>query len=175
MDREASHKWLEIAGTLQQEADQIGVGRSQKGSSPASIESRSAIEQFDDLVTNSSLRSASRELFADGHYARAVEEALKCLNNEVKDKSGLVSEDGASLMRTAFSLKKPILKLNPMVTQSEKGEQQGYMDLFAGAMTGIRNPRAHEHDLEDQSDVALEMIVLANHLMRKLDGSIKNP
>lgn len=37
------------------------------------------------------------------------------------------------------------------------------------AMTGIRNPRAHESQLVDTPESALEMIVLANHLMRKLD------
>ena len=39
------------------------------------------------------------------------------------------------------------------------------------AMTGIRNPRAHESQLADTPESALEMIVLANHLMRKLDGA----
>ncbi len=110
----------------------------------------------------------SRKLFEDGHYARAVEEAFKCLNNAVKDKAELPEEDGSSLMRRAFSLDSPILLLNELRTRSDRAEQVGYMDLFAGAITGIRNPRAHEHDLDDHPDVALELLALANHLMRKL-------
>ena len=47
------------------------------------------------------------------------------------------------------------------------------MDIFAGSMTGIRNPRAHEHDLVDEPEVALELLALANHLMRKLDAATK--
>ena len=45
------------------------------------------------------------------------------------------------------------------------------MDIFAGVMAGIRNPRAHEHELEDEPEVALELIILANHLMRKLQDT----
>ena len=43
------------------------------------------------------------------------------------------------------------------------------MDIFAGVMAGIRNPRAHEHEIADDAEVALEMLIIANHLMRKLD------
>lgn len=174
MDGVASREWLSLAGRLQQEADDIGVGRSQKSPDSTSGGPRSAIEQFDDLVTSSSLISASRQLFADGHYARSVEEAYKCLNNEVKAKSGKSDLDGDRLMRKVFSANSPTLTLNRLLTMSEKDEQRGYMDMFAGAMTGIRNPRAHEH-LEDGQDAALEMIVLANHLLRKLEGSAKRP
>lgn len=130
-------------------------------------------QRFDQLVTSDLLRQSSRALFVDGYYARAVEEAFKCLNNAVKDKSG-DQRDGAPLMRAVFSPNAPILKLNPLQSPSERDEQQGYMDLFAGAMTGIRNPRAHEHSLVDAGEVALELLTLANHLMRKLDGAVEN-
>ena len=119
----------------------------------------------------SALALASRKLFKDGHYARAVEEAFKCLNNLVKEKSKLPDAHGAGLMRTAFSPQNPILKLNDLLSKSQQDEQQGYMDIFAGAMTGIRNPRAHEHELVDEPEVALELLTLANHLMRKLEGA----
>ena len=74
-------------------------------------------------------------------------------------------------MKEVFSANSPVLKLNAFESQSEKDEQIGYMEIFAGAMVGIRNPRAHEHELADQPEAALEMIVLANHLMRKLSNS----
>lgn len=131
-------------------------------------------QRFGQLVTSDLLRQSSRALFVDGYYARAVEEAFKRLNNAVKDKSGDTARDGAPLMRAVFSPNAPILKLNPLQSPSERDEQQGYMDLFAGAMTGIRNPRAHEHSLADAGEVALELLILANHLMRKLDGAVEN-
>ena len=129
--------------------------------------------RYDVLVTDSQIREASGTLFRDSHFTRAVEEAFKCLNNAVKDKSGLTDRDGAALMRTAFSANAPVLKFRDSKSNSARDEQQGYMDIFAGSMTGIRNPRAHEHELTDEPEIALELLVLANHLMRKLDASIK--
>ena len=130
-------------------------------------------ERFEELVTDDQLQQASSLLFRDSHYARAVEEAFKCLNNAVKDKSGLVDRDGAALMRDAFSAHSPMLRLNSLESQSDRDEQQGYMELFAGSMTGIRNPRAHQNDIVDEPEVALELLVLANHFMRKLDITTK--
>ena len=173
MDGGASRDWLSLAGRLQREADDFGVGRRQESAATAITGPRSAIDRFDDSVTSSALRAASRELFVDGHYARAVGEAFKCVNNEVKAKSGQSGLDGDKLMRSVFSANRPILALNALKSTSEKDEQRGYMEMFAGAMTGIRNPRAHEH-LEDDASEALEMIVLANHLLRRLDSSVES-
>ena len=72
---------------------------------------------FDKLITDVQIRQVSEALFRNGHYACAVEEAFKCLNNVVKDKSGKASVDGAGLMRTVLSANSPILKLNSLQTQ----------------------------------------------------------
>ena len=134
----------------------------------------SLAQRFDSVVTDKLIQHASRQLYLDRHYSSSVERAFVCLSNAVKDKSGRTASDGAELMRTAFSANSPILKLNAFQSQSERNEQQGYMDIFAGSMTGIRNPRAHDHQLADSPEVALELLVLANHLMRKLDASSKD-
>ena len=148
------------------------MGRPLANSDPPDTDEHTLLGRFDELITIEPIRSVSRDLFSDGHYARAVEEAFKCLNNEVKDKSTLSETDGSPLMQKAFSADKPTLRLNDLNTVSEKDEQHGYKDLYAGAMTGIRNPRAHEHALEDDPEVAIELLTLANHLMRKLDTAI---
>ena len=82
--------------------------------------------------------------------------------------------DGVALMQFVFSANSPVLMLNSFQSDSEKDEQRGYMDIFAGSMMGIRNPRAHEHELVDDPEVALEMLVMANHLMRKLHSAVKS-
>ena len=170
----SSDVWLEAAKTFQKEVDKSGMGMPRPEFRQESKDGLSMLERFDRAVTDELLRATSRKLFADGHCTRAVEEAFKCLNNTVKDKSGITQQDGAGLMRSAFSVNSPKLKLNVFQSQSDRDEQQGYMDLFAGSMTGIRNPRAHEHGLIDNPDVALELLVFANHLMRKLQAATTN-
>ena len=166
--------WLDVAKDIQGEISVAGIGSPRLSSEPVQESKQTLLDLYDEAVTSELLRSASRELFADGHYAEAVEGAFKRLNNEVKAKSGLTELDGDRLMRQAFSANGPILHLNPFITSSEKDEQRGYMDIFAGAMTGIRNPRAHEDQIDDQPNVALELLVLANHLMRKLESAAKH-
>ena len=128
-------------------------------------------ELYDHIVTHEQIRDVSRKRFLDGYYSDAVVEGFKCLNNAVKDKSGRTALDGADLMRTVFSANSPILKLNVFQSQSDRNEQLGYMDIFAGSMTGIRNPRAHDHQIVDEPKKALDILVLANHLMQMLEES----
>ncbi len=124
---------------------------------------------YDEVITNRSLRRKTEKLFKDGHHARAVEEAFKLLDNLVKKKAELQNTDitGAQLMQRVFSPNKPKLRLNGGVTSSEQNEQSGYMQIFAGCMTGIRNPRAHDSDWEDTEERALQLLILANHLIER--------
>ena len=132
-----------------------------------------AMSQFDAMVTDPDLNATCRTLYRDGHHARAVEEAYKFLANAVKGRSGEATRDGQDLMLHVFSVERPVLRLNGLRRVSERDEQTGYRFMLAGAMTGIRNPRAHEHTLRDQADVALEMLVMANHLMRVVRRSTR--
>lgn len=110
-----------------------------------------------------------REHLANQRVPRAVEEAYKLLDNVVKKKANLqnTNSTGASLMQKAFTPNNPILKLNSGTTASEQDEQSGYMQVFAGCMTGIRNPRAHDSDWEDTEERALQLLAFANHLIER--------
>jgi uncharacterized protein (TIGR02391 family) len=129
--------------------------------------------QFDALVSDPDLNATCRTLYRDGHHARAVEEAFKFLANAVKGRSGEAVRDGQDLMLHVFNTDNPVLRLSDLRRVSERDEQAGYRFMFAGAMTGIRNPRAHEHSIRDQADVALELLVFANHLMRVVRRSTR--
>ena len=132
------------------------------------------IQLFNELITEPTLRKKTEKLFKDGHHAQAVEVAYKLLDNMVKKRSGLASGiTGASLMQTVFSSKNPILRLNENISASEKDEQLGYMNIFSGCMTGIRNPRAHESDWEDTEERALQLLVFANHLIERVLLAVK--
>ena len=109
--------------------------------------------------------------YESGHLADAVEASFKQVNSRVK---AIVRQrtgneyDGADLMRKAFSPNTPIIALANLSTESGKSEQQGYMEIFAGSMTGIRNPKAHANLNIDESR-ATHLLFLASLLMHKLD------
>jgi uncharacterized protein (TIGR02391 family) len=123
------------------------------------------------IIRSPEITKMCLKLYKDNHNALAVETAFKLINNYVKDKSGLTSLDGMALMQKAFSPSNPKIKLNTLKTKSEQDEQLGYMNIFAGCMTGIRNPRAHEPNYQDSESQAFELLLLADHLMKKLKSS----
>ncbi len=152
---------LELACSLQSDIARLGF------SGEYSKQADSKESSFSEFVIDEDLRAKTEKLFRDGHYARAVEEAYKYIDNLVKRRVRKLcnATSGASLMRTALSPKKPILMLNDNSTEIDIDEQQGYMDIFAGCMTGIRNPRAHDTDLEDERENALKLLSWADHLV----------
>lgn len=120
------------------------------------------------------ITSIAKPRFESTHYADAVESAFKEVNTCVKDivrrKTG-TEYDGASLMKTAFSPNNSLIALSDLSTDSGKNIQQGYMEIFAGAMTGIRNPKAHGN-LNINEKRAKHLIYLASLLMQKIDERI---
>lgn len=97
------------------------------------------------MVTDSGLRKKTEKLFCDGHHARAIEKAYKYLDNikrAVNPHDKKLTE--APLMQKVFSTDKPLLKINAGETQSEIDEQKGHLEIFAGCMTEICNPRAYK-------------------------------
>ena len=129
---------------------------------------------FDQLIDHKGLRQVCRNLYSDGYYAISVERAFIYVDNTVQSHSGLTSKYGADLMRSAFGVKSPVLKFNSLQSLSERNAQQGYTEILAGAMTGIRNPLAHDHSLVDDPKTALEQLVLANHLMKRIEAANKD-
>lgn len=79
--------------------------------------------------------------------------------------------DGAGLMRKAFSPGNPIIRIASPVSKSGHDTQQGYMDIFAGVMSGIRNPKAHDNEMISKED-DLRKLMMISHLMYKIDGRI---
>jgi uncharacterized protein (TIGR02391 family) len=113
----------------------------------------------------------ARARFNDGHYADSVEAAFKAFNSAVKQRvRGRVADscDGAPLMQKAFSAQDPLLILEDMTTQSGRNVQLGYMQMFSGAMTGIRNPKAHDNVTIDASR-AIHLLFVASLFFYRLD------
>ena len=119
------------------------------------------------------IASVAVDLYHDGHFANAVYDASKALNNFVKERSGRHDIDGASLMRTVFSKNAPILAFNELSDQSDRDEQEGMMHLYQGVALGLRNPRSHEF-IQDSPERALEYICLISMLANRLEETTKN-
>src|ERR1017187_1367929 len=113
-----------------------------------------------------SLTQVAKDRFEASHYADAVEAAFKELNSKVKTYIKRATDqefDGADLMQRAFSPNAPVVRLADLSTEDGRNIQQGYMQIFAGSMTGIRNPKAHSNIIIDASR-AIHLLHLASLL-----------
>ncbi len=108
------------------------------------------------------------ELLKD-NYFYAVLEACKGITDTIRRKSNL-SGDGTTLVDSALGGKSPILKINSFSTETEKGEQRGFVNLAKGLYGVFRIPTVHEPrkewDMSEQD--ALDLLVLASYVYRRL-------
>jgi uncharacterized protein (TIGR02391 family) len=110
------------------------------------------------------------------NYFHAVFEAMKSIAAKIRRLSGLAT-DGAALVQEAFALASgtPLLAINPLKTETDRGEQRGFVNLLVGLFGTVRNPLAHnpkvEWDMTEQD--ALDVLTLASLVHRKLDKAIR--
>ena len=129
------------------------------------------LRAYEGLDLHPEIARAATQLYRDGHYANAIEDAVKALNDLVRLRSG-EALDGTPLMERVFSPKNPILRFNDPKDQSDQDEQKGFMMMFSGAVAGLRNPRAHRL-IKDDPERALEFIAFVSLLAKLLDGAKK--
>jgi uncharacterized protein (TIGR02391 family) len=123
------------------------------------------------------LRFCRPELL-DGNYFHAVLEATKSVAQKIRDRTGLAG-DGAPLVDEAFTFNGtvPYLALSSLVTETEQGEQRGFMNLLKGVFGTFRNPAAHAPRISwriSEQD-ALDLLTLASYLHRRLDAATRTP
>jgi uncharacterized protein (TIGR02391 family) len=140
---------------------------------PSTSQATTTIVQVDDFWSrlHPSVVRASRSRFETSHYADAVESAFKDLNSKIKEhvrKATGQEFDGADLMNRAFSPNTPIVRLADLSTKDGENIQKGYLQIFSGAMTGIRNPKAHSNVTID-ANRAIHHLHLASLLHQIFD------
>jgi uncharacterized protein (TIGR02391 family) len=117
------------------------------------------------------------ELLQENNF-HAVFEAMKSIAVKIRRLSDLTS-DGADLVQQAFGTRRegPLLAINPLKTETDKGEQRGFTNLLIGLFGTIRNPLAHnpkvEWDMSEQD--ALDILTMASLVHRKLDQVYRRP
>jgi uncharacterized protein (TIGR02391 family) len=122
---------------------------------------------YDLLELHPRIVKASKSQFKSAHYADAIFNAFKCIEILAQEKSEL-DETGVKLMFRLFNEKKPIIKLNKMQRSYETDEQAGFKFIYAGAMLGIRNPKAHADIQQKNPYRTLEYLSFASLLARRL-------
>lgn len=141
------------------------------------IVTTSRITNLDNYDFHPKIKKVSDELFKDGHFAQAVEEAFKKVIKEVKiiyQENANEILDGDRLMNKAFGCtnQTPIIRFNNLEDDADKDEQTGIMNLFKG-MVGIRNRKAHDNVILDDSNRAIEYLGLSSLLIRSLENRIQ--
>lgn len=105
--------------------------------------------------------------FLRGDYDTAVFQSFKEVEVAVRAAGSFPATLlGYDLMRKAFDKETGPLRdsLNPV-----PGERHGRSDLFAGAIACYKNPSSHRQ-VNMEPEEAVEIIVLASHLLRILDS-----
>ncbi|MGB3330350.1 MAG: TIGR02391 family protein [Thermomicrobiales bacterium] len=119
--------------------------------------------------------SGASSLWQSGHFAQAVEVAIRKLNAETQNKVGRRDVSEEDLFKQAFSLeaaqpgKARLRRMPPDDSKTYKNLQRGAMAFAEGIFAGMRNPLAHEaeHDLTEQQ--ALEYLAALSVLARWVD------
>ena len=113
------------------------------------------------------------------NYFHAVFEATKSIADRIRTLTGLTN-DGSRLVDDAFSLGKtgmPYLALNMLTQDSEKSEQNGFINLIKGIFGVFRNTTAHIPKIKweiNEAD-ALDLLTMASYVHRRLDTIHKTP
>lgn len=115
------------------------------------------------------LKYCTAEIIQDNLF-HAILEATKSVAQLIRDKTNLIS-DGAELVDEAFGGSSPVLRVNAYITETEKGEQRGFVNLSKGLFGTFRNPTAHAPKIEWQisEQDALDILSMVSYVLRRVE------
>lgn len=122
---------------------------------------------------HSRICNVSYELFLDGHYVSAAENAVKEVETRLRDvfielKPGFGVPTRVEEIINALLVENGLFKFCDITTPSGKNYRRGIEFLFRGTMAAYRNPLTHANIIYNKRE-AMEQITLASQLMFVLD------
>lgn len=117
-------------------------------------------------ILHAAIASACWSAFLRGDYDTAVFQAFKELEVAIREAGKFKAEDyGVDLARKALNE-----AAGPLTDQSvPTSERQALSNLVAGALGSYKNPHSHRK-LKLSAEEAVEMIILASHLLKIVDS-----
>lgn len=113
-------------------------------------------------------------LFHDGHLREAVLNGVLAVFGMIKARTGL-DLDGKELVGQAFGLENGRLIFSEVESSSGKNDQKGFLLVYEGIFTGVRNVKSHSlaHDLTREK--AAQYLVTLSLLARRVDECKERP
>lgn len=104
------------------------------------------------------------------NYFHSVFEATKSVADRLRKITGLYT-DGNALVETAFSTTNPLIKINNLITETDRSEHIGLCNLIKGIFGLIRNPTAHQPKIkfEITEEEALDILNTISFIHKRLD------
>jgi len=128
---------------------------------------------------NGSLKGDVADYYKNGMLGEAADQAVKIYFERMRDMTTYV-EDGEALVGKSYKSKpftgaqSPKIRLNDLITETQKNIQVGQAHLSRGVYSGFRNPVNHAPMKKMVPDVfspmdCLNILSLVSYLMTKLD------
>jgi uncharacterized protein (TIGR02391 family) len=129
-----------------------------------------------DRAVHADVLTFCREELLHENYFHAVFEATKSLAEKIRTKSEL-QLDGSELVDRAFGVKRPLLAINSLRSETEVSEQIGLSNMIKGVFGLFRNVTAHapkvNWPIEEQD--ALDLLTIVSYLHRRIDECVAVP